>query len=174
METPPLDARSAFPPPTGLALASLVLGIAAVAMSFILAGFLIGLIGVALGVAYLNRNRGPTAMARWGVGLSLLGIFASIGFAVLYYHYYHLIRHGTPGGAGAAPAGALSNPSPPPASGPSPKSNLDWSATIPGPRTLCAGGWERSSAAPGSLKIVSSRTQYKITASRSCIFQILR
>jgi hypothetical protein len=41
MDTPPQDAQSSFPPSTGLALASLLLGIAAVGLSFVLIGFLL-------------------------------------------------------------------------------------------------------------------------------------
>jgi hypothetical protein len=138
---PPQDAQDAFPPSTGLALASLVLGIAAVGLSFVLVGILIGMVGATLGVAYLMKKRGPTTMARWGVALSLLGIFASICFAALYFHYYHLMSS-TFAGAKVAPTGALSNPSPLPASSNLLKSNLVWSATIPGAQALCVGDWE--------------------------------
>jgi hypothetical protein len=146
MDTQPQDARSAFPPPTGLALASLLLGIAALGLSFILLGFLIGAVGAALGMSYLMKKRGPTTMAFWGVGLSLLGIFASIGFAVLYFHYYHLMSN-TFLGANVAATGALANPSPLPAGSSLLKSNLAWSVTIPGAQALCAGDWESDGSA---------------------------
>jgi hypothetical protein len=146
METPPQDARSAFPPSTGLALASLVLGIAALGLSFILLGFLVGAVGAALGIAYLIKNRGPATMARWGVGLSLLGILASIGFAVLYLHYYHVIG-GMTGSTYVASTGALANPPPLPASSSLFKSNLVWSVTIPGAQALCVGDWESDGSA---------------------------
>jgi hypothetical protein len=146
MDTPPQDARAAFPPSTGLALASLLLGIAALGLSFILLGFFIGAVGAALGMAYLVKKRGPTTMAMWGVGLSLLGIFASIGFAVLYFHYYHLMSSSFRG-ATVAPSGALANSSPLPANSSLLKSNLVWSTTIPGARALCAGDWESDGSA---------------------------
>src|ERR1700733_14155679 len=110
MELSPQDAQSSFPPPTGLALASLLLGIAAVGLSFLLIGFLIGAVGVALGIAYLNKKSGPKGMARWGVGLSVLGILASIGFAILYVYISHWMKGSTAGGGGTAVTitGALS------------------------------------------------------------------
>jgi hypothetical protein len=101
MEPPPQDARSAFPTPTGLALASLVLGIAALGLSFVLLGILIGAVGAALGIAYLMKKRGPTAMARCGVILSILGMIASIGFAALYYHYFYAFFRQQLAGAGS-------------------------------------------------------------------------
>jgi hypothetical protein len=146
METAPQDARSAFPPPTGLALASLLLGIAALGLSFLLLGFLIGAVGAALGVAYLMKKGGPTTMARWGIVLSLLGVFASIGFAALYFHYYHLMSSQF-GITLVPPTGALASPPPLPASSPLLKSNLAWSVTIPGAQALCAGDWESDGSA---------------------------
>jgi hypothetical protein len=146
METPPQDAQSAFPPSTGLALASLVIGIAAVGLSFLIIGLLVGLIGAALGIAYLSKKRGPTAMARWGVGLSLIGIFASIGFGFLYYHYYHLMVGGMTGGF-VASSPKLANPPALPASTQMLKSNLVWSTTISGAQALCVGDWENDGSA---------------------------
>ena len=56
-----------MPPSTGLALASLVLGILAVALSFLVLGAVLGLIGVALGMVHLSRKRGLVRMAWWGM-----------------------------------------------------------------------------------------------------------
>jgi len=56
MDTPPQDAQSAFPPPTGLALASLLLGIAAIGLSFILLGFLVGAVGLRSGIALSDEE----------------------------------------------------------------------------------------------------------------------
>jgi hypothetical protein len=145
MDTPPQDARSAFPPSTGLALASLVLGIGAVGLSFILLGFLIGMVGAALGIAYLMKKRGPTTMAICGVALSFLGIFASIGFAFLYFHYFHMMSGAS--WSHIAPTGALASPSPLPAGSNLLKSNLVWSVTIPGAQALCVGDWESDGSA---------------------------
>jgi hypothetical protein len=119
---------------------------AAIGLSFLLVGFLAGLVGLALGIAYLMQKRGPTTMARWGVGLSVFGILASIGFAVLYFHYYRMMS-GAFAGANVAPTGALSNPSPLPSSSSLLKSNLVWSVTIPGAQALCVGDWESDGAA---------------------------
>lgn len=77
---------------SGLALASLVLGIFAVCLSFLLLGVLLGVIGLILGVVHLQRKRGSNAMAWWGLGLSLLGLLASLGFGVLYFHVFKRIK----------------------------------------------------------------------------------
>jgi hypothetical protein len=148
METPPQDAQSAFPPPTGLALASLALGIAAVGLSFLLIGFLLGAVGIALGFAYLGKKRGPKSMARWGVSLSVLGILASVGFAVLYVYAFRQIRSSMAGaGVSMTVSGALANPAPLPDSSPLLKSNLVWSAPIPLAQALCVGDWESDGSA---------------------------
>ena len=151
MEAPPQNAQSAFPPSTGLALASLLLGIAAVGLSFLLIGFLAGAVGVALGIAYLRKKRGPTALARWGVGLSGLGILASIGFAALYFHYYAFFKNNMAGaGFNVATTGALANPPPLTNSSPLLSSNLVWSTTISGAQALCVGDWEND----GSCRVL--------------------
>jgi peroxiredoxin len=72
----------------GLAIASLVLGILAVALSFLVLGGILGLVGLGFGIRHLKQKRTPVAMARWGVGLSVLGVIASIGFTILYYAAY--------------------------------------------------------------------------------------
>ncbi|MGA2278947.1 MAG: redoxin domain-containing protein [Verrucomicrobiota bacterium] len=72
----------------GLAIASLVLGILSLVLSFLVVSGVLGLIGLALGVAHLVKKRRPAGMARWGVALSVLGLIASIGFAILYYSAY--------------------------------------------------------------------------------------
>ncbi len=145
MDTPPQDPRSVFSPPTGLALASLVLGIAALGLSFILLGFLLGAVGAALGIVYLMKKRGPTTMARCGVALSSLGILASIGFGVLYYHYFHMMVGQS--WSLVTPTGALTNPASLPASTSMLKSNLVWSVTISGAQALCVGDWESDGSA---------------------------
>jgi peroxiredoxin len=72
----------------GLAIASLVLGIVSLVLSFLVVGGVLGLIGLALGLAHLVKKRRPAGMARWGTALSVLGLIASIGFAILYYSAY--------------------------------------------------------------------------------------
>jgi hypothetical protein len=155
MDTPPQDAQSAFPPSTGLALASLLLGIAAVGLSFVLVGVLAGLVGIALGSAYLSKKRGPTGLARWGIGLSSLGIIASVGFGLLYYHYYHLINSGKGGVFSVTTTGPLANPQPLPASNPLLSSHLVWSATVSNAQALCVGDWESD----GSVRVLVAAGQ---------------
>jgi len=83
--------RDSSPAPSislGLAIASLVLGILATVLSFLILGGILGLVGLVLGVVHLRKNKRPVVMARWGVALSVLGIIATIGFAGLYYYAY--------------------------------------------------------------------------------------
>ncbi len=83
------DAAVPPPPPaparTGLAVASLVLGVLAFMSSFFVIGVLVGLVGVVLGSAHLTRKRGKNWMAWCGVGLSVLGIV--VGFAMGVYYF---------------------------------------------------------------------------------------
>ncbi len=97
-------------------------------------------------MAYLAKKRGPKTMARWGVVLSCLGVVASLGFAALYYHYYHLMK-GTFATNFGPVTGALASPAPLPTSGSLLKSNLVWSVPIPGAQALCVGDWESNGAA---------------------------
>ena len=76
------------PSPLGLAITSLTLGILSLVLSFLILGGILGLIGLALGLAHLVKKRRPAGMARWGVTLSVLGLIASIGSAILYYSAY--------------------------------------------------------------------------------------
>ena len=83
----------AFTPPvppqtqsgSGLAIASIVLGILATVLSLFVVGAIFGLVGLVLGAIYLRRKSAPRAMAGWGVGLSAFGILASIGLCAFYY-----------------------------------------------------------------------------------------
>ena len=52
-------------PRTGLAIASLVLGILAMCLSFLVVGGLLGMIGIVLGFVQLRRRGSPKAMAWW-------------------------------------------------------------------------------------------------------------
>jgi hypothetical protein len=143
MEPPPQDAQSAFPPSTGLALASLVLGIAAVGLSFLVIGFLFGAIGIVLGYVYLNKKHCPKGMARWGIGLSIFGMLVSVGFGVLFYLFLHEMKGSTAANVSTTMVtGVPANPPPLTNDNPLLKSNLVWSATMPGAQALCAGDWE--------------------------------
>lgn len=75
-------------PQLGLAIASLILGILSATLSFLLIGFLLGVIGIALAAVHLAKRRTPKTMATWGLGLSIFGILASLGFGAIYYAGY--------------------------------------------------------------------------------------
>src|SRR6266403_4177797 len=92
MNPNPPSTAPAPPPRLGLAIASLVLGILAFVFSLILVGAVFGLVGLVLGLVHVAQKRGRNAMAWWGVGLSVLGIMASIGLSVLYYQGYKAIK----------------------------------------------------------------------------------
>ncbi|MGA2603523.1 MAG: redoxin domain-containing protein [Verrucomicrobiia bacterium] len=79
------------PPPlprTGFAITSLVLGIVAVCLSFLVLGALLGLVGLVFGLIQLRRRGSPKKMAWWGFSLSVFGLLASIGFGVLYFEFF--------------------------------------------------------------------------------------
>ena len=79
-------------PVSGSGIFSLVLGILAVCLSFLLLGGILGLIGSVFAIVCLRRKRCRTAMAWWGFSLSLLGVLASLGFGVLYYQVFRHVR----------------------------------------------------------------------------------
>src|SRR6185503_1734329 len=76
------------PPRIGFAIASLVLGLLALVLSLFVVGSVLGIVGLILGVAHLRRRAGSRAMARWGIGLSLVGIVAAAGFGAMYHRAY--------------------------------------------------------------------------------------
>jgi len=79
-------------PRMGLAIASLVLSLLACILSFLVIGGLLGLLGVGLGAMHLAKRQGPGTMAKFGVGLSIVGILMSVGFAVLYVGAYQRVK----------------------------------------------------------------------------------
>ncbi len=88
------------PPRLGLAIASLILGIVAVLFSLFLVGALFGLAGLVFGMLHVFQRRGRNAMAWWGIGLSALGIAASLAMGVVYYQLAMQLRRSR-GGADA-------------------------------------------------------------------------
>ena len=74
--------------PLALAVAALVLGILAPVLSPFLIGGVLGLLGLPLSILYLRRRGQNRAMGWWALALSTLGILASTGLGVLYYHFY--------------------------------------------------------------------------------------
>jgi peroxiredoxin len=101
MDAPPTETTPAPNPSGALALTSLIFGILAVALSFLVLGLLLGLIGLIFAWVHLSRKAGHKGMARWGLGLSIFGVIASIGFAALYYAFYQKISTAMQAGAGA-------------------------------------------------------------------------
>ncbi len=85
-----------------LAGASLVLGILALILSVVLVGSVLGLVGLGLGVMHLRQRRGPGGMARWGIGLSVVGIVASLVFGVGYFQLFQQVQKSMKSGGGGA------------------------------------------------------------------------
>ena len=82
--TQPISLPKAQEMPTtpGWAIASLILGILALSLSFHWIGGWLGLTGLILGVVHFQARKRPKGLAWWGISLSTLGIFASIYGAV--------------------------------------------------------------------------------------------
>ncbi len=81
----PAPAPAQLPRSLATAIASLVLGILAVMLSFLLLGAVLGVAGAIVGFVHLRQGGGLRNMARWGLGLSVVGILASIAFGCLYF-----------------------------------------------------------------------------------------
>lgn len=75
-------------PALGLAIASLVLGILAVFLSFLLFGAILALVGLILGAIHLTQEKQFRALAGWGIALSVCGGVLSIAFGGLYWVLY--------------------------------------------------------------------------------------
>jgi len=71
-------------PRTGLALASLILGIFAVVASLLVVGGLLGVLASLLAAFHIILRRGPNGMAWSGLALGLLSLALSAGLAFLY------------------------------------------------------------------------------------------
>jgi hypothetical protein len=125
-----------------LALTSVILGVLAVALSFILIGFLLGLAGLFFGLAHLSRKVVPRAMARWGVGLSIAGMAASVGFGVLYFSFYNKFSQGMKS-ARSSQAVSPSSLAPLPAASQLLNPVVLWSHSIPGAQSMCVGDWDK-------------------------------
>jgi hypothetical protein len=79
-------------PAAGLAIASLVLGILAVVLSFLLVGGVLGVIGLGLGLVHLRTKDRPPSLAGAGMVLSIVGNMATLGFGRIYYSIYEQIQ----------------------------------------------------------------------------------
>lgn len=79
------ETETPSPSQTGLALASLVLGILGFFSSLFLVGALFGLLGLTLGAVHLSRRQAGNSLAWVGIVLSVMGIAASLGFGFFYY-----------------------------------------------------------------------------------------
>jgi peroxiredoxin len=86
----PEFAEAPPPPPTprlGFAIAAFVTGLAALGLSFVIVGGLLGVVGLVLGgIHILRRPDQPRGMAIGGLALSIVSIIASVGFGFLYYN----------------------------------------------------------------------------------------
>jgi hypothetical protein len=145
--TPENSTSSQVPPRQGLAIASLVLGILGLFGSLIVVGAFLGLVGAVLGLVHVAGKRGRNAMAWWGVGLSILGVLASVVLGAFYFKLYTSVKE---------TVSSMQSGSAPLASGPvvqvSPLKDADkmltavalWSTNVPGATALCGGDWEGS------------------------------
>ena len=61
------------------------MGLVSIPSSVLLIGGLYGLVGVILAVVHLSRERVLRTLAWWGLGLSIIGVVATLGFGALYY-----------------------------------------------------------------------------------------
>ncbi|MFH1615648.1 MAG: TlpA disulfide reductase family protein [Planctomycetota bacterium] len=72
----------------GLGVASFVLGLVSLPLSFFVIGGGIGIIGLILGIVHLRKKLPFKAMAVWGLVLSVMGGAVGTGFGVFYYRSY--------------------------------------------------------------------------------------
>jgi len=94
---------STVKPQLGLAITALVLGILSFALSFVVVGALLGIIGLVFGLIHLRRPHQPRGMAVCGLALSVIGILGSILFGMLYFSFFRTML-GSGGKAGALQA----------------------------------------------------------------------
>lgn len=94
MDTP-LTPETPAPTPqprTGLAIASLVLGILAVFSSILVVGAVVGLVAIVMGAIHISKRHGPNGMAWAGVALSVLSLILSLGLAIVYVKGFSAVR----------------------------------------------------------------------------------
>jgi peroxiredoxin len=84
---------------TGLAVASLTLGIISIALSLFLVGGILAIIGLVLGVSHIRKRTISRTMAVWGLSLSVAGLLASAGVGYLSSHAYKQLQLVRSGGA---------------------------------------------------------------------------
>jgi peroxiredoxin len=84
--------------PTHLAIASFTLGIISIALSLFIVGGILAIIGLILGIFHLKQHTASRAMAKWGVGLSVIALVASIGAGYMNYRAYNTIKNSIAGG----------------------------------------------------------------------------
>jgi peroxiredoxin len=90
MNPPPL--RPERPAGTGLAVASLVLGILAILLSAACVGGVCGLVGLVLALTHLGRSRVLRPMAWWGLSLSTVGLVLTVALAAYVGHQVRQFR----------------------------------------------------------------------------------
>jgi thiol-disulfide isomerase/thioredoxin len=89
MNTPETTAAPRTDKRTGLAIASLVLGILAIPLSLFLVGGLLAVVGLVLGIVHLKKGVAARAMAGWGIGLAVVGLGLSVAAG---YGYVRAVR----------------------------------------------------------------------------------
>jgi len=98
---PEAESPSAKLPPglqagIGLAVASFVLGIVSLPLSFFVIGAGTGLVGLILAIVHLSKRLPLRAMALWGLVLSVVGTTAGAGLGVFYglsfYQSYSMMK----------------------------------------------------------------------------------
>jgi peroxiredoxin len=85
---PSIELPSGLQAGIGLGVASLLLGLVSLPLSFFVIGGGIGIVGLILAVVHLRKKLPFKAMAIWGLVLSVIGVVVGTGFCVLYYRGY--------------------------------------------------------------------------------------
>ena len=81
---PPPLSLSSSQTRTGLAIASLAVGVLAFFSSILVVGGFVGLLAIVLGTIHIAKRQGPNGMAWTGIALALLSIVLSVVLGVLY------------------------------------------------------------------------------------------
>jgi thiol-disulfide isomerase/thioredoxin len=82
------DPAARSPEATGLAIATLALGVVALVLSPLLLGVPLAVAGLLVALAYARQRPARRGMLWWGAGLSLAGLLVGIACGALYYRLY--------------------------------------------------------------------------------------
>lgn len=97
-----MNAENEIPPPQpqvpaglGLPIATLILGIISVCLSFLVVGVVVGFVGIVLGIVSLRKPGGLLRHMAWaGLMLSIVGFVLSSIFGITYYNQYRELTGG--------------------------------------------------------------------------------